>query len=456
MEMQKSMDINQVIRTDVRPTWGCTEPGAIALAVARATRELPSDSEPEDVSVVVSEGIYKNGMHVGLPGTGGARGNLMAAALGALCRGEDRELETLCHCSERDVRAAEAMTASGRVRISLDPRRRGVDITATVRSGLHHATCTIRGSHTDVTELSFDGHPTPIDPARSPVTSDEATPTWLGETYAQVVEAVLGAQAHDASLRIARQSIRMNSAAAEQAAGDPLRASLPLTRALIARSTSEGATSDVGWLIRTRCTAAVEARMSGAPVHVMSSAGSGNAGITAVVPVVLLGESLGVGEDTVIRAVLLSHATTSYVKQRLGRVSPLCGCAVAAGAGAASGMAYLFGCGATRIPVAAQYVLANLGGMFCDGAKETCALKVGTAGYEAYLAACLAADCGANLGPQGILGMDLDETVAGLTTLAEKAMGSFDSVLISLLRARAEQAESRRRGAAKEEDRCFA
>ncbi len=200
MEMQTSMDITQVIRTDARPTWGCTEPGATALAVARATRELPSDSEPENVSVVVSEGIYKNGMPGGLPRTGGARGNLMAAALGVRCRGEDCELETLHHGSERDVRAAETLTVAGRVRAPLNPRRRRMDITATARGGSHRTTCT---PHTAVSKVSLDGLPAPAVPVRPRIAPDGVAPAGSGETHAQVIEAVLDARPRGAILRVA-------------------------------------------------------------------------------------------------------------------------------------------------------------------------------------------------------------------------------------------------------------
>ncbi|MGD9675761.1 MAG: L-serine ammonia-lyase, iron-sulfur-dependent, subunit alpha [Candidatus Bipolaricaulia bacterium] len=298
----------------------------------------------------------------------------------------------------------------------------------------------------------MDGHTTVIEAVRGPRLT-AAAPSWSDTTYDQVIRAALATRSDGQAFLIARQSARVNADAATQATREPLRGLLPLTRVLTARTPARAAPIDIGWRIRLHCAAAVEARMSGAPVHVMSSAGSGNAGITAVVPIVLLAESIHADEDTVARSVLLSHATTSYVKARLGRVSPLCGCAVAAGAGAAAGMAHLFGCGATRIPVAAQCMLANLGGMFCDGAKETCALKVGTAAQEAYIAACYAADRDADLLPQGILGRDLDETVAGLAVLAEKAMSSFDSVLISLVQARADES---RESASPGGDRCFA
>ena len=185
--------------------------------------------------------------------------------------------------------------------------------------------------------------------------------------------------------------------------------------------------------IRTTASAAAEARMSGVQLPVMSSAGSGNHGITAIIPIAVLGRRAGKSRSEIAKAIAVSHLATSFVKRNLGRLSPVCGCSVAAGAGAAAGMTYLMGGTYDQICSAMSLLLSNIAGMLCDGAKESCALKVGSASSEAYCAMEWALE-GQHLAvPQGVFGASIEETVANVGRVSRDGMKTVDRVMIDIL-----------------------
>jgi len=169
---------------------------------------------------------------------------------------------------------------------------------------------------------------------------------------------------------------------------------------------------------------------------VMSSAGSGNHGITAVLPVLLLGERLGKSREEIACAIAVSHLSTSFIKSRLGRLSSVCGCVVAAGAGAAAGMVWLMGGDEDQACSAMQIVLADTAGMVCDGAKESCALKVGVGGVEAYTAALLAMNGKGVSRSQGIVDDSIEKTVENIAQLNNEGMCNADRVIIEICEAR--------------------
>ncbi len=177
--------------------------------------------------------------------------------------------------------------------------------------------------------------------------------------------------------------------------------------------------------------------MSGVQLPVLSSAGSGNGGIAAVIPLALAGEALGVSSDSIGRAAVLSHLTTSYVKGRVGILTSICGCAVASSAGAVAGITVLLGGEKKEAARAIRLLLANIAGMFCDGAGESCALKVGTAAHEAYLAALFASSTSCEDRLYGIADSSVDRTVDNIARISRERMPGVDRVIISIMDKRA-------------------
>lgn len=178
--------------------------------------------------------------------------------------------------------------------------------------------------------------------------------------------------------------------------------------------------------------AACDARMAGAMIPVMSNSGSGNQGITATMPVVSYAEDINATEEQTIRALTLSHLTSIYIKQSLGRLSALCGCVVAS-TGASSALVYLMGGGYNEVCAAIKNMVANLTGMLCDGAKPSCAMKVSSGVSTAMLSAMLAMNNKCVTSAEGIIADDVDQSIQNLTSIGRDAMTETDKLVLKIM-----------------------
>ena len=424
--------LKEFLRSEVKPALGCTEPGAVALAVARACAELPDRNNVAAVRVTVSANIYKNGMAVGIPGAGGARGNAIAAALGAICGEASRGLEVLAGTTPEDVRKAETWVEEKRATIYCDQDRGGVYVLASVFTPEHKAMCLIEGSHSNVVKVTADGETTFEKERPSGASSgfaDDGFPTLFADVLKMADE--MDGEDEDFIWEGVEMNDRIAAEGIKPAGGGSLQSS---NFGLILRNDEKvGDFVPVALEIRTTASAAAEARMSGVQLPVMSSAGSGNHGITAIIPIAVLGRRAGKSRSEIAKAIAVSHLATSFVKRNLGRLSPVCGCSVAAGAGAAAGMTYLMGGTYDQICSAMSLLLSNIAGMLCDGAKESCALKVGSASSEAYCAMEWALEGQRLTVPQGVFGASIEETVANVGRVSREGMKTVDRVMIDIL-----------------------
>ncbi|WP_346690573.1 L-serine ammonia-lyase, iron-sulfur-dependent, subunit alpha [uncultured Cloacibacillus sp.] len=424
--------LKEFLRSEVKPALGCTEPGAVALAVARACAELPDRGNVAAVRVTVSANIYKNGMAVGIPGAGGARGNAIAAALGAICGDASRGLEVLAGTKPEDVKKAEAWVEEKRATIYCDQDRGGVYVLASVFTPEHKAMCLIEGSHSNIVKVTADGETTFEKERPSGASSgfaDDGFPTLFADVLKMADE--MDGEDEDFIWEGVEMNDRIAAEGIKPAGGGSLQSS---NFGLILRNDEKvGDFVPVALEIRTTASAAAEARMSGVQLPVMSSAGSGNHGITAIIPIAVLGRRAGKSRREIAKAIAVSHLATSFVKRNLGRLSPVCGCSVAAGAGAAAGMTYLMGGTYDQICSAMSLLLSNIAGMLCDGAKESCALKVGSASSEAYCAMEWALEGQHLTVPQGVFGASIEETVANVGRVSREGMKTVDRVMIDIL-----------------------
>ncbi len=428
--------LKEFLRKEVKPALGCTEPGAVALAVASACQELPSREKIQLIRVMVSDGIYKNGMAVGIPGANGARGNVTAAALGAVCGKAEYGLQVLKDCNQDSVTLAEKMVAEKRVIVDCLPEKHGVYVEATVEAPPHQVICIIENEHSGIVRIIKDNvivYQNEDDLQTKE--GDTSIPEQFGNlSYSELFQLVEEIDEDDIAYLM--DGVRMNKEIAEYGFRQDSLSGLSLgktMKALIDEKIIEG---DLGNTIKSYCYAAADARMAGAQLAVMSSAGSGNHGIAAIIPIALVGERLGKNREEIARALAISHLSTSMVKSKLGRLSAICGCAVAAGAGAAAGLTYLMGGTVSQCAKAMKNHLADTAGMLCDGAKGTCSLKAGTAGAEAYLASLFAIKNQGVDSPEGVVDFTLEQTTDNMSRINREGMRDVDQVMIDILEKR--------------------
>ena len=412
-----------MIKREVVPAIGCTEPIAVSLCVARATELL--GSLPEKITARLSANILKNAMGVGIPATG-MIGLPIAIALGALVGRSEYELEVLKDADDNAVARGKQYIDEDRIAIELKKgisEKLYVEIEAV--AGEHRAVAVISGGHTNFVYLTMDGEVLCDNRvATAEVESEDEVVLSLRKVYDFAMTAPLE------EIEFIEESMRLNKAAAESAfAGDYGHA---LGKMLRRDREIKIMGDSVFSRILSYTASACDARMGGAKVPVMSNSGSGNQGITATLPVVVYGEECGATREQMIRALTLSHLTVIYIKQSLGRLSALCGCVVAA-SGSSCGITYLMGGGYDEVAIAVKNMIANLTGMICDGAKPSCALKLASGVSTAVLSAMMAMEgrCVSKL--EGIIDEDVDRSIQNLTAIGRDGMNSTDEMILDIM-----------------------
>lgn len=415
--------IISLIRREVIPAIGCTEPIAVALCVAKATEVL--EQRPESISVYLSPNILKNAMGVGIPGTG-MIGLPIAIALGALTGKSEYLLEVLKDSTPASVEEARRFIDDKRVAIAL---KEGITeklyIEVTCEAGESTATAIIAGGHTSFVYLSRDGK---VLLDKQHTATEEEAEEELELTLRKVYDFSLDAPLDE--IRFILETARLNKAAAEQSFESDY--GHALGKMLRNKQECKILGNTIFSHILSYTSAACDARMAGAMVPVMSNSGSGNQGISATLPVVVYAEENGKPEEELIRALTLSHLTVIYIKQSLGRLSALCGCVVAA-TGSSCGITLLMGGGYRQIASAVQNMIANLTGMICDGAKPSCALKVASGVSMAVLSAMMAMEDKCVTCVEGIIDEDVDQSIRNLTKIGSQAMNETDKMVLDIM-----------------------
>ncbi len=416
-----------LIKREVVPAIGCTEPVAVALCVAHACEVAGCNGEhlPEKIEVRLSANILKNAMGVGIPGTG-MIGLPIAIALGAIVGRSEYGLEVLRDANAEAVERGRQYIDEKRISIDLaegDVDKLYIEVHVTSPEGSSKAI--ISGGHTSLVYKELNGEVL-LDKrnAHNAEEEDDDESLTLRDVYEFATTTPLE------EIEFILESKRLNKAAAESAFSAEYGHSLGRTLR------GERERNIVGDTIFSRIlsytAAACDARMGGAMVPVMSNSGSGNQGITATLPVVVYGEECGATQEQMIRSLTLSHLTVIYIKQSLGRLSALCGCVVAA-AGSSCGITYLMGGGYDEVAMAIKNMIANLTGMICDGAKPSCALKLTSGVSTAVLSAMLAMEhrCVSKL--EGIIDEDVDKSIRNLTTIGRDGMNLTDEYILSIM-----------------------
>lgn len=424
MEKGLREQIIKLIRREVVPAVGCTEPVAVALCVAKATETL--GILPETIELFLSGNIIKNAMGVGIPGTG-MIGLPIAVALGALVGKSEYQLEVLKDVTPEAVEQGRKFISEDRIKISLDdnaPSNLHIDVRAYGEG--HVARVVISGAHTNVILVEKDGDVLLEKSAQG--RGDDAEAEKDPELNMRMVyDFAMTAPVEEISFILEAKSL--NLAAAQYALKGEYGHCLGST--VLHFGERFFGDTPVAHAI-TLTSAACDARMGGAMVPVMSNSGSGNQGITATMPVVSYAMDIEASEETSIRALVLSHLTSIYIKQSLGRLSALCGCVVAS-TGAASGLVYLMGGGYVQVCDAVKNMVANLTGMICDGAKPSCSMKISSGVSTAMMSAMLAMQGFAVTSAEGIISDDVDETIHNLTSIGRDSMQVTDKLVLKIM-----------------------
>ena len=419
-----NQEIIALIKREVVPAIGCTEPAAVALCTAYATEAL--GCRPDSIDVKLSANMLKNAMGVGIPGTG-MSGLPIAVALGALIGKSEYSLEVLKGVNPAAVAEAKSFLAGNRIAIALTQESdETLYIDVRCGAGEKRSRAVIARDHTRLVYLEGPCVQTQDRRAELGKEQEEAAENDL--TLRRVFEFATTAPLED--LEFINESRRLNEAAAEEALKGNYGHELGKT---LSRPLGKGIMGDsIFSHIISATSSACDARMAGAMIPVMSNSGSGNQGIAATLPVVVFARENHNTEEELTRALVLSHLTAIYIKQSLGRLSCLCGCVVAS-TGSSCGMTYLMGGGYEQVACSVKNMIANLAGMVCDGAKPSCALKVSSGVSTAVLSAMLAVQNHSVTSTEGLIEDDVDRCIRNLTRLGSVGMQETDRMVLDIM-----------------------
>ena len=464
MTLQRELEIIELIQKEVKPALGCTEPIAVSLAVARSCEALRQIGvEVSHLTVEVSANILKNGMGVGIPGTG-MIGLHIASALAVTCGKSCYGLEVLKDLSPAAIDAAKEMVDAKKVKVVLADTTMKLYIKAWAygsdAAGVEHSAATeIKNNHDSIVSVVRDGeeilapqHIEPMNCAGSACTSAAGASAASGSAgAASAASGSAGAAAEKTTLdyklsvkeilefaqeasfeniKFILDSVKLNKALAMEGLKDDY--GLRVGKTILAREHSDVFGSSVMTYAMAATAAASDARMAGCTLPAMSNSGSGNQGITVTMPVIAVAEKMGVGEEQLARALVLSHLVAIHIKGYLGKLSALCGCVIAS-TGSSCGIVYLHGGGYEQVCSAIKNMVGNITGMVCDGAKVGCALKVASGVSSSVQAAVLAMDNICISSNDGIIEDCIEKTICNLGRIGAEGMQTTDRMILDIM-----------------------
>lgn len=448
---KREQEIIDLINREVKPALGCTEPIAVALAVAKAVEILADNGTAcsnascslwrltanFQIDLEVSGNILKNAMGVGIPGTG-MIGLPIAAALGAVCGQSDKGLEVLQGVNPDAVARARKLLADKRIKVKIADTEHLLYVKATVRLGAGKASAeyTTRKGGTEASAVIEDDHDKIVRTtfedkilmnAESAAAAKESTGNNIGLTVKEIHEFALTADYQDIKFILEDRTLNL-ALAKEGLAGDY---GLRVGKS-IRENQKEVFGDDFMSYAMGLTAAASDARMAGCTMPAMSNSGSGNQGITVSMPVIAYALRYNIDDERLARALILSNLVAIHIKSHLGKLSALCGCVIAS-TGSSCGIVYLQGGGYEQICAAIKNMVGNITGMVCDGAKVGCAMKVASGVSSAVQSSVLAMRGICASETDGIIDKDIEKTIRNLGLIGSRGMRETDKMILDIM-----------------------
>jgi len=416
--------LEEVLKNEVYPAMGCTEPVAVAFAAASAAKLL--SGQATEVRITTDTATYKNGLAVSIPNTNGRKGNLLAAALGALIRKPEAGPELFKHITS-EIDEARKLISAGMASIKTDPKKHGIYISAEVFSDKEKACCILENSHKEISYLEHEG--------KVLINNKKANKQTCRQYKNDLKKAMLedlckaAENATPEQLAYIKKGVEMNLAASKK--GLELKKVGYYLNDLIEKGFMK---EDVFSKAKRMAASATDARMAGIPVPVMSSGESGNQGVVAILVPWIVGTSAGRPEEKILKSIALSHLVNSYIKVFTGELAPICGCAVAAGVGAAVAIVWQF-CKANthKMSLAVNTIISDIGGTLCDGAKSGCSLKVASSADSAIRASYMAIHGDGITEQEGFIGSNGEETIKNMARISCTGMSKVDNIILDIM-----------------------
>ena len=420
-------ELSQMIKDDMKPALGVTEPGAIAFAVAKARSFTKGDIKK--VNVAMNIGMYKNAFTCGIPNSNEV-GNVFAAALGVVAGNADKGLESLADVTPEDNVKAQEMIDQGKITVELSGITSRIFIEATVETEEDKAIVTIRDSHTNITKIIVN------DKVELETEDEKKTEEDGGEEESHSIHKYTLQQLYDyvttvdiEEIRFINEAYKVNLELFHEGLENPR---TTFARQLLAINNGKEVSDDEQKTASLMCNAAIEARVIGLDKPAMSITGSGAHGIIATMPLYAAYKVNGYTEEQLLRATALSYLVCMYIKEYSGRLSAFCGCAIAAGSGMACALVYLRGGTVEMMAHTLNNMASSITGMICDGGNQGCTMK-GVAAVDAAYKSVEFAMNGIYISEvHGINGNTPEETMRNMGLIASPGMVGTEKTIVEI------------------------
>jgi L-cysteine desulfidase len=416
--------LSEILKNEVYPALGCTEPISVAYACANASK-LIKNLDPYRIKITlnIDPGTYKNGYGVNIPNLENEKGNLIAAALGTLIAKPNLKYKIFSKVDKTMIEEARKIINENRIRVNVDYTKKDIYIEAILENENDIATCIITRSHFEVSLLMLNGKI--ISSKKLEEKNSDYKEIIKNLSFAELVD--LANNATEKELNYIKKGIDMNLKIAKKG--------FELKKIGYHLKMMKNFEKDSFILeIKSIAAAATDARMAGLPFPVMSSGQSGNQGVVTILLPYLIGKRKQIDEKTILKSIALSHIINSYIKSYTGELSPVCGCAISSAAASAAAIVYQKNPNdIEKIEGAVNNVIADIGGLICDGAKESCSLKVISSIDSAIKGSVLSENGIIMKSSNGFIGKNATETIKNMARISIIGMASVDSIIIETM-----------------------
>lgn len=446
-------ELSTLIKKDMVPALGVTEPGAISFCVAKA--KSYAKGELLHLNVAMNSGMYKNAFTCGIPNSKEV-GNVFAAALGYVAGNPDKGLESLANVTPADNVCAQRLIDEGKITVALSGISSRIFMEATLETTESKVLLTIRDTHTNITKIVVNGETVleaeendeAIDRPEAGITESDKTEEGCGITESnKVAEGTGTTKIHSIhryalaelvdyvntvpleEIEFVKEAYKVNLELFEEALKNPR---TTFARQLLAMNGGEVISKDEQMTASLLCNATIEARVIGLDKPAMSITGSGAHGIIATMPLYGVYKIHGLSEEMLYRATMLSYLICTYIKEYSGRLSAFCGCAIAAGTGMACGLVYLKGGTVEQMEYTLNNMASSITGMICDGGNQGCTMK-GVAACDAAFRSVAFAMKGVHIDKvHGINGNTPEETMRNMGLIASPGMVGTEKTIVEI------------------------
>ena len=417
----------ELLRKDVVPALGCTEPVCVALCAAKAATVL--EGSLTALSVEVNPGIYKNAMSAGIPGCTKV-GIPWAAAIGANLKNPHKGLQLLEDITPEVLAAAEALIGAKALTVTPKNDEKSIYVRCTLRSEGEEVVCITRNAHTNIVYLSRNGEVL-LDcaPQTAAGSGDPLADALQEMTVAGIRQLVC--QASEEELAFLQEGVEMNDRLAAYSETNPI--GIGLAQVLRSPAASLLGTSLVS-KITYAVTSAAESRLDGCPYPTMSSSGAGTKGLVVILPISETAKAIGADRLTALRSLALGHLVNRYINAYVGKLSPMCSCVMCSSTAAACGIAFLLGANDEQIGHTIRNMCGTVTGMICDGGKVGCALKVATGSFAALHSALQAVSGAALRITDGICAETPEQCIRNMAAIGINGMKDADQEILRLMK----------------------